>query len=67
MRTDAKTSKKIDEASKKGKKGKVKDVKRRVEGGEVGKWRDKGGLPRAHMGQTVENKSHQTESESAGR
>jgi len=37
MRTDAKTSKKIDEASKKGKKGKVKDVKRRVEGGEVGK------------------------------
>jgi len=31
-------------------KGIVKDTKNRVEGGKVGKWRNKGGLPRAHTG-----------------
>jgi len=42
-------SKKIDEAwIRKGKKEKM--LKDREEGGVVGKWRDKGGLPRAHTG-----------------
>jgi len=42
-------SKKIDEAwIRKGKKEKI--LKDTEEGGEVGKWLDKGGLPRAYMG-----------------
>ena len=52
-------SKKIDEAwIRKGKEEKI--LKDREEGGEVGKWWDKGGLPRAHMGQ-VENENQDAE------